>query len=125
MSETPLRQLMISGEATEVGAANLPAFLASQLAALLITGDPAQRPEAEDLAVVGRELKRMSGGALNLGIVSRADEDAVMKQLSVNVVPTVVFVKGGRVVSSVPKLQDWSVYARAAATLFPRAETTR
>jgi len=125
VSETPLRQLLDSGEASEVGTASLPAFLTSPLGALLITGDPAQRPEAEDLAVVGRELKRMSGGALSLGIVSRADEDAVMKQLSVNVVPTVVFVKGGRVVSSVPKLQDWSVYARAAATLFPRAETTR
>jgi hydrogenase-1 operon protein HyaE len=125
VSETPLRQLLDSGEAREVGTASLSAFLTSPLGALLITGDPAQRPEAEDLAVVGRELKRMSGGALSLGIVSRADEDAVMKQLSVNVVPTVVFVKGGRVVSSVPKLQDWSVYARAAATLFPRAETTR
>ena len=123
MSETPLHQLLSSGTATAVNVADLDAFLTAPLGALLITGDPSQRPEAEDLAVVGRELKRLSGGKLSLGVVSRTDEDAVMKRLSVNVVPSVLFVKGGRVVSTVPKLQDWAVYARAAATLFPRAET--
>lgn len=122
MAETPLHRLLSSGDARRIHSADVDAFLAAPLGALLITGDPTQRPEAEDLAVIGRELKKLSGGQLSLGLVDFADEDEIKARLQVNVVPTVVFVKAGKVVASVPRLQDWAVYARAAATLFPKAE---
>ncbi len=125
MAETPMQRLLSSGDAAIIHASEVDAFLGCTLGALLLTGDPAQRPEAEDLAVIGRELKKLNGGKLALGVVNFADEDAVKERLQIKVVPTVVFVKDGRVVSTVPRLQDWSVYARAAATLFPKPEVKR
>ncbi len=123
MSQTPLERLIATGEARRVGKAELTDFAgAPGAAALLFTGDPAARPEAQDIAVIARELARGAQGALRLGVVDAAAEDALKLEFAVSAVPAVVFFRDGRAVTTLTRLQDWSVYAAAAkALLTPEA----
>lgn len=125
MAETPMQRLLASGEAAIIHQSEVDAFLCSSLGALLITGDPAQHPEADELAVIARELKRLSGGRLALGVVDFAADEAVKARLKITALPTVVFVKAGRVVATVPQLQEWAVYERAALAMFAKSEPKR
>ncbi len=84
---------------------------------LIFTGDPKLRPEAQDVAVVARELLR-EHPELSLGVVGQTDEQLLMKRLKVEAVPAVLFIRNGRVVSTVSRLQDWQVYARTATLVF-------
>jgi len=118
---SPLERL-VQGIGVAVTAETLDAFLASRgPAVLLFTGDPAQRPEAQDVAVVAGELARQVPG-LRIGVVARAAEAAVKPRFKVSVVPTVIFLEDGEVRSTLARLQDWSVYARTAAQLFGERE---
>lgn len=114
---SPLERLL-SGAGVAVTAETIDAFLdLGGPALLLFTGDPAQRPEAQDVAVVAGELARGVNG-LRIGVVTGAAPDAVKLRFKVSVVPTVVLLEGGQVKSSLERLQDWSVYARAASLAF-------
>jgi hydrogenase-1 operon protein HyaE len=123
MSETPLVRLLASGEAARLGADTADAFVVAQGPGLLLfTGDPAQRPEAQDVAVVARELVRQSAGRLRLGVVDLDAEGPLKLRLGVTAVPAVLFLRDGGVVAQVPKIAAWSVYAAAAAALLGPAE---
>jgi len=113
----PLERLL-QGPAVAVTADSLEAFLgAAGPALLLFTGDPAQRPEAQDVAVVARELAGQLHG-LRIGIVEGDGPSPIKLRFGVLAVPTVVFLDGGVVRSTLARLQDWSVYARAARQAF-------
>jgi hydrogenase-1 operon protein HyaE len=88
---------------------------------LVVAGDAKQRPEAQDVAVVARELIRRAPQGLQLGVVTESNEEAVKQRFGLTAVPGLLFVKNGRTVSTVQRIQDWSVYQRAAETLWGRA----
>ena len=114
---SPLERLL-NGPAVAVTAETVDGFLAAPgPAVLLFTGDPSQRPEAQDVAVVAGQLARQVRG-LRIGVVARAAEEAVKRRFEVSVFPTVLFLEDGEVRSTVARLQDWSVYTRAAAQSF-------
>lgn len=118
---TPLERLVTASQAV-TGPESLDSFLAGPGPALLLfTGDPAQRREAQDVAVVAGELKRAVSG-LRVGVVAHAAEDAVKGRFHVSAVPTVVFLKDGRAISTVTRLQDWTVYQRTAQVVFGHRE---
>ena len=111
-----LEQLM--HQARPVTAANVEAFLASPGPALLLfTGDPAQRVEAQDVAVVAGQLAHQVSG-LRIGVA----ESALQPRFQVAVVPTVLFLCDGEVRSRVPRIQDWAVYLRMAGLAFGKAQ---
>ncbi len=113
----PLEKLL-QGPAVAVGVESIDGFLGTGGPALLLfTGDPAQRPEAQDVAVVASELARKVPG-LRIGVVAGAVPTALKLRFKVSVVPTVVFLEGGCVKSTLERLQDWSAYARAAGQAF-------
>ena len=117
----PLERLLVSG-ARQVTASSLDAFIAgARRALLLVPGDPAQRPEAQDIAVVAEALSRQVG-ELTIGVVLEA-EPVVKPRVGAEAVPAVVFVKDGRAVSTVSRVQPWEVYARTAAIVFGREAT--
>ena len=119
MSTAPLTQL--SQTAQPVSDAGLDAFLAEPgWGLLLVAGDPAQRPEAQDLAVVVRELSRRGPPGLRVGLAALAEEARFKQRLGLDAVPSLVFVRGGKVVSKLSKVQDWAVYQRAADVLWGR-----
>lgn len=110
---TPLEAL--STTATRVTAESAEQFLHEPgWALLVVTGDPSQRPEAQDLAVVVRELGRRAPTGTRVGVESEPDEEAVKQRFGLTQVPSLLFVRDGKVLSTIPRIQDWAVYARAA-----------
>jgi thioredoxin-like negative regulator of GroEL len=92
-------------------------------ALVVVTGDVSQRAEAQDLAVVTRELRARAPAGTSVGVLSTREEDAVKQRFSLAAVPALLFVKEGRVVSAVQRMQDWSVYTRAADVLWGTKKT--
>jgi len=121
---SPLERLLQKAGAP-VTIDTLDGFLRSAARALLVfTGDPAQRAEAQDVAVIAMEIARAVPGGLTIGVVTAVPPDPVNLRFGVTVVPTVVFLVNGAVKATLARLQDWSVYARTTAEVFtePRGE---
>lgn len=109
----PLERL--AREATPVTVEDKDGFVAGPgWGLLLLSGDAAQRAEAQDLAVVVHELADRAPKGTRVGVVTDADEAKVRGAFHVPALPALVVVKDGKVLSTIPKIQDWAVYARAA-----------
>jgi len=118
---TALERLFSKDGAQPLTGESIDGFIAGPGQRLVVfTGDPKQRPEAQDVAVVARELRR-ERPELSIGVVGSAEETAVRPRFNIDTVPSVLFIKNGRVVSTVSKVQDWVVYARTAALVFGRS----
>lgn len=110
-----------------VDAASVDAFLTPAAgecahAVLFFAGDPAQRPESLDVAVVLPELVATFRGRLRAAVVARAAEDALKPRSHVQVLPSLVVVRDGAVLGVLPRILDWSDYtARLAVLLAPEA----
>lgn len=77
---------------------------------LFFTGDPAQRSEAADVAVVLPELLAAFAGRLRAAIIARAAEPALLARFRVVVLPSLVVTRGPDPVCVLPRIRDWSVY---------------
>jgi len=77
---------------------------------LFFTGDPRQRPESDDVAVVLRELSSLFPSQFRIGIVDHASEDMLKPRFGVLVVPTLVYLRDGQFVGVIPRIQDLQVY---------------
>ena len=104
-------------------AGTVDAFLAATPHALLFfTGDPAQRTEAADVAVVLPELLAAFAGRLRAAVIARTAEAALTPRFRVAVLPSLVVTRGADPVGVLPRIRDWSDYlARIDACLAPDA----
>lgn len=119
MSLSPLDALV--RDFTHVSLDTLDAFLGRPgWLLLVVAGDASQRPEAQDLAVVARELTRRAPSGSHLGVVTESDEASVKERFGLSAVPGLLFVKDGRTISTIQRMQPWATYARAADTLWGR-----
>ncbi|MFB9950664.1 hydrogenase accessory protein [Rhizobium puerariae] len=106
---------------------NIDAFLAPGAsepdnAVLFFTGDPGQRPEADDVAVVLPELLQFFRGRLRGGVVSRSAEDKLKSRFNVVVMPSLVVTRRDQPIGVLGKIRDWSEYVeKVAAWLAPDA----
>lgn len=109
-----------------VGRDGLAAFLAEPGdRVLFFHGDPVRFPEAVDVAVVLPELQRAFPGRFEVGVVPRADEDALADRLGVQRWPSLLFLRDGRHVTVVAGMLDWTDYvARVAEALAMPATRT-
>lgn len=116
MSTDAIDQIIRSGAAACVDEARIDAWAAETegLSALLFTGRAKRRPEGHDVAVALRELARQYAGALRVGVVDDAAEDALMRRFGVVVLPSVVFFAGAAPIEKMPRIRDWGDYAAAA-----------
>lgn len=93
------------------------AFLADERPALvLFTGDPAQRPEAHDVAVVLHQLLQ-AHPMLRGAVVARSSEAELAPRLGVSVFPSLVLVRRGAPMGVVPRIASWASYREAVAVL--------
>ena len=96
----------------EVTPASIDAFEAGPgHAGLFFGGDPVRFPECLDVAVVLPELHALFGG-FRVGIVPRADEDALAKRYAVQRWPSLVFLRDGGFLGTVSGMKDWDDYVR-------------
>jgi hydrogenase-1 operon protein HyaE len=77
---------------------------------LLFAGDPVRWPEASDVAVVLPELIEAFQARLQGAVIAPQAELALAPRFNVQVYPSLVFCRNGRVLDVIPKIRDWSVY---------------
>jgi hydrogenase-1 operon protein HyaE len=84
---------------------------------LFFTGDPAQRSETADVAVVLPELLAVFRGHLRAAVVARSAEDTLKARFHVQVVPSLVVTRGPAPLGVMPRVRDWSDYVATLQTL--------
>ena len=82
---------------------------------LFLSGDPVRFPEGLDVAVVLPELQRVFEQAFDIGVVVRKDEDAVARRYGERRWPSLVFLRGGQYVHSLPGMHDWTDFVAQVA----------
>ncbi|WP_299179409.1 hypothetical protein [uncultured Neptuniibacter sp.] len=89
---------------------NFTAFIqAHDFSVLFCTEEPKRFPESNDVAVILPELVRQFP-QLTAGVVSPAYEKTVQGRYNFTVWPTLVFLKQGRYLGHISKVQDWDIY---------------
>jgi hydrogenase-1 operon protein HyaE len=113
-------------DGTTVEAFLAPAGGEAEHAILFFAGDPAQRPETSDVAVILPELARVFAGRVRVALVAPGHEGALKDRFQVLVLPSLVVLRGGLPVEVLPKVLDWSEYVRRIeAALAPDAPQVR
>lgn len=113
---TPLIEALTSHyRLPKVDADSINAFLAPAAnepvhALLFFTGDPKDRAEAHDVAVVLPELLTAFAGRLRAAIVTREAEAALKARFHIVVMPSLAVTRSGELVGVLPKILDWSEY---------------
>jgi len=110
-----------------VDADTLDAFLAPLAgepahAVLFFSGDPDQRSDSGDVAVILPELLNVFAGRFRAAVVARDAEVALKARCRVDVFPSLVVLRGTTVLDVLPRIRDWSDYLdRLEAALRPDA----
>ncbi|MGJ0508669.1 MAG: hydrogenase accessory protein [Methylocystis sp.] len=84
---------------------------------LLFAGDPVQRPEVLDVAVIFAELLKAFRGRLQGAVVAAGAEKALGKIYQVDVLPSLAVIRGGQTIGVIPRIRDWSEYIERIASL--------
>ncbi|WP_237154048.1 hydrogenase accessory protein [Oryzibacter oryziterrae] len=79
-------------------------------ALLFFTGDPKQRNDTNDVAVVLPELMRTFAGRYRAAVVAREAEADLKARFKVQVFPSLVATRGLDPVGVLPRIRDWSDY---------------
>lgn len=107
---------------TTIDAFLAPAEGEAAHALLFFTGDPAQRAETSDVAVVLPEILAAFQRRLRGAVVARSAETVLAARFRVVVHPSLVVVRDGQPLAVMPKIRDWSEYlATIEAALAPGA----
>lgn len=77
---------------------------------LFFTADPANTPEANDVAVVLPELARHFQGRIAPAVVAREDERALQAMYGFELWPALVFLRKDQYLGTISKIQDWADY---------------
>jgi hydrogenase-1 operon protein HyaE len=84
---------------------------------LFCTGDPQQRPESQDLAVILPELYQAFDAQFRVGLVTGDIEETVQQCYGVQQWPCLVLLRDGEYVGSISRLRDWAEYLQEIAAL--------
>ena len=106
----PLRRLLQMPDISPLGQDDADRFIADGLTALFFTGNPARYPEIDDLAVVLPELLKEFQGQFRVGVIDPDVEKRLAVRFKIGVRPTLLFLRDGAVVLSLPRMRDWAVY---------------
>ena len=110
-----------------VDEASIDAFLAPAAdepvnTILFFTGDPKQRSESDDVAVVLPEILHAFAGHLRGAVVQRAAEEKLKARFNVVVMPSLVVTRRELPIGVLGKIRDWSEYLdKIGAWLAPDA----
>ncbi|CAN7728793.1 hydrogenase [Variovorax paradoxus] len=77
---------------------------------VLFAGDPVRFPEGQDVAAVLPELMRSFPGRFAVAVVPRDLEDKVARRFGSQRWPTLLFLRDGGYVGTVPGMHDWDVF---------------
>ncbi len=75
--------------------------------------DQRRRGDAHDVAVALREILKDYGGQVAAALVEQSAENALQPRFRVLVSPSLVLAYRGETLEVIPRVRDWSDYARA------------
>lgn len=84
---------------------------------LFCTGDPQQRPESLDLAIILPELYQAFSEQFRVGVVASDIEELVQQCYGIQQWPCLVLLRDGEYLGSIPRLRDWAEYLQEIANL--------
>jgi hydrogenase-1 operon protein HyaE len=122
-----LQNLRERHQLASIDEASVDAFLAPVAHApphgvLFFAGDPAERSETNDVAVILPQLLEAFAGRLRGGLVAADAEAALKDRFHVRVFPSLAVIRGAETLGVLPKVLDWSDYlTRIEAMLRPDA----
>jgi hydrogenase-1 operon protein HyaE len=106
-----IRDLIDNKGVPRVDEASLDAFTQTHPNVLLFfTENPLQFPESNDVAVVLPLLMQAFGERFSLAVVDRASERQLHARFPFDSWPALVYLREGRYVGAISRMQDWSVY---------------
>lgn len=82
-------------------------------ALVLVTGNPKDYPEANDVIVILPELEKAFAGRFTVVVVDEGYERAFGQKIGITQWPTCVFFKQGQYLDQIARMQDWSEYMKA------------
>jgi hydrogenase-1 operon protein HyaE len=88
---------------------------------LFLAGDPAQHPEALDVAVILPELLRTFSGRLQAAVVAPDAAEAVKQRFGVRRWPALVLLRGGVYVGAIERVRSWDDYLSELSRLLAAA----
>jgi hydrogenase-1 operon protein HyaE len=77
---------------------------------LFFTGDPEQRADTTDVAVVLPELLAVFEGSFRAAVVARAAEEKLKARFHVQVLPSLAVTRGPEPIGVLPRIRDWADY---------------
>jgi hydrogenase-1 operon protein HyaE len=96
-----------------VDEAGLEPFLATHgEVVLFFSEDPRQFPESDDVAMILPELVEAFGGRFQAALVDREAEQALQRRFGFATWPSLVFLRNGRYLGVVSRVQNWEDYLR-------------
>lgn len=100
---------------------SLPSFVSGPGARILfLTGDPANLSHTNDVAVVLPEIVAAFGGDFEAAVLRRDLESEVMPAFGVLMLPALIFLRDGRMLGFLSRMQDWDVYLDKVARFLKR-----
>jgi hydrogenase-1 operon protein HyaE len=120
---SPLIQALSSRHGLPVvGEADVDRITGEGHALLFFSGDPNERTDADDVAVVLPQLLASYAGQLVGAVVAREAEAALKARFQVQALPSLVVTRGGEPVAVIGRIRDWSEYReKITAALAPDA----
>lgn len=106
---------------TTVDAFLTPAEGEAPHALLFFTGDPEQRADSTDVAVVLPELLDVFSGKFRAAVVARSAEDVLKPRFHVQVLPSLAVTRGSEPIGVLPRIRDWSDYVMTLLALLDPA----
>jgi len=109
---SPLIQRMIEQHGYPLlGRDDIDEFIERQQECVLFfTEDPERFPESNDVAMILPELVREYGGRFGAAVIERASERELQARYGFNEWPALVFLRRGRYLGAICRVQDWAEY---------------
>jgi len=90
---------------------NIDEFIKSQdECVLFFANNPVRYPESDDVAMILPELVKEYGNRFSAAFVEQKSERTLQRRFGFVRWPTLVFLKGGKKLGHISKVQDWNDY---------------
>ncbi len=88
----------------------LDAFTAHGPTGIFFTGNATRYPEIDDLATILPELMAAFPQKFRLGVIDPDTARPLAVKYRITIRPTLVFLRNGVILGTLPRMRDWAVY---------------
>ena len=90
---------------------------------IFFAGDPKRYPETNDVVIVLPELEKAFVDQFSIAVIEEGSERLLAKKYGFTVWPTLVFLKKGKFLGMISRIQDWSDYMNEIPVILSKKPT--